>query len=249
MNLKGKKIIVTGGVKGIGNAITKCLLDHEAILGVFDIDNAGLKNLKKRNPEVLTFECDLTDPQQVEHTVNSFFNKFGEIDILINNAGMLFNSLLVSFSSDGIKKHGIHLWDKVIAINLSSVFYTSVNVAEKMIQRRTRGVIANISSICASGNRGQSAYSAAKAGVNALTATWSKELGMLGIRVVGIAPGYTDTESTHQVLNDKVLKEIKKDIPLRRLGKAEEIAEGVISVIKNEFFNGKIFEIDGGLIL
>jgi 3-oxoacyl-[acyl-carrier protein] reductase len=72
---------------------------------------------------------------------------------------------------------------------------------------------------------------------------------MLGIRVVGIAPGYTDTESTHQVLNDKVLKEIKKDIPLRRLGKAEEIAEGVISVIKNDFFNGKIFEIDGGLIL
>lgn len=249
MQLKGKKAIVSGGVKGIGLRVVEKLISEEAQVGVFDINIIGLDALKERFPQIITYECDVTNADWVEESVNKCFNEFGQIDVLINNAGLLYNSPLVQFAAGGIKKHDIAMWNQVINTNLSSLFYMTVNVAEKMLQKRTKGVIANISSVCASGNRGQSAYSAAKAGVNALTATWSKELGIMGIRVVGIAPGYTDTESTHQVLNEEVLKEIKRDIPLRRLAKSDEIADGILAVISNDYFNGKILELDGGLIL
>ena len=249
MDLKNKTAIVTGGVKGIGYQLVQHLLSEKVRVGVFDIDGSGLKEIVKKHSEISVFECDITDPVQVERAVNKFFTEAGQIDLLINNAGFLYNSPLVQFAPGGIKKHDIEEWNKAIAINLSSVFYMTVNVAEKMMQKRTKGVIANISSVSASGNRGQSAYSAAKAGVNALTATWSKELGMMGIRVVGIAPGYTDTASTHQVLTEEVLKEIKRDIPLRRLAKVSEISEGIMAVIKNDYCSGKVFELDGGLVL
>jgi len=247
--LNGKIVIVTGGVKGIGLQIVKQLLAEDATVSIFDIDKPGLKKVKEEFPQIHAVECDLTNAANVETSVNRLYDEFDQIDILINNAGFLYNSPLVQFAPGGIKKHDITMWNNVINVNLSSLFYMTVNVAEKMLQKRTRGVIANISSVCASGNRGQSAYSAAKAGVNALTATWAKELGILGIRVVGIAPGYTDTDSTHNVLNEEMVKEIKRDIPLRRLAKSEEIAYGIISVIKNDYFNGKVLELDGGLIL
>ena len=130
---------------------------------------------------------------------------------------------------------------------MDSVFYVSANVAEKMILNRTKGVIINISSVAASGNAGQSAYSAAKSGVNSLTKTWAKELGLLGIRVAGVSPGFCETNSTKNVMGVEVLNEVKKEIPLRRLGKVEEIANGTIFAIKNDYFHGKVLEIDGGL--
>jgi 3-oxoacyl-[acyl-carrier protein] reductase len=249
VDLTGKNVIITGGTKGIGRAIAGAMLDEGANIAVFDIDTAGLDDFKNNHPDAYGYECDLTDPDQVEKSVDELYKEFGRIDVLVNNAGLLYNSPLIRFAPGGIQKHNYKMWDKVLRTNLSSVFYTTTNVAEKMILKRTKGVIANISSVCASGNRGQSAYSASKAGVNALTATWAKELGMMGIRVVGIAPGYTDTISTHDVMNEEALKEIKKDVPLRRLGTADEISAGVLAVIKNDFFNGKVFELDGGLIL
>jgi 3-oxoacyl-[acyl-carrier protein] reductase len=141
------------------------------------------------------------------------------------------------------------MWNKVLAADLSSVFYMTVCVVEKMITTRTRGVVVNISSVSSSGNAGQSAYSAAKAGVNALTAVWAKELGPMGIRVVALAPGFTDTDSTKDAVSEAALRETVKKVPLRRLGKPAEIADGVVSVIRNDFFNGKVFELDGGLIV
>jgi len=249
MDLKDKKVIVTGGLKGIGNSIVKELLSEAAIVGIFDIDAEGLKILKKNRKNVWCAECDVSDYKQVQIAVEKFYQEFKEIDVLINNAGVLYSTPLVSLTPVGVKKHDIDMWERVIATDLSSVFYMTLNVVEKMILRRTRGVIVNISSVSAAGNAGQSAYSAAKAGVNALTATWAKELGPLGIRVLGVAPGYTDTESTRQAMNEEVLKEIVRKVPLRRLGKAEEIAAGVVAVIKNDFFNGKVFEIDGGLVV
>ena len=118
-----------------------------------------------------------------------------------------------------------------------------------MVVSRTKGVIVNISSISASGNAGQSAYSAAKAGVNALTKVWAKELGPMGIRVVAVAPGFCDTKSAHNALSESVLTQIVQDVPLRRLGRPEEIAAGVVAVIENGFIHGKVIQIDGGLVV
>lgn len=249
MDLKDKKVIVTGGVKGIGHGVVGQLLQEGARVCVIDVDAAGLDRLAETNREVHCIQCDITDYGQVEESVDKFFKEARRIDVLVNNAGILYSAPLVSMTSGGIKKHNIDMWEKVISTDLSSVFYMTVNVVEKMILKRTRGVIANISSVSASGNAGQSAYSAAKAGVNALTATWAKELSPLGIRVVAIAPGYTDTESTKHAIHEEALKDVIKKVPLRRLARPEEIAEGIVSVIKNDFFNAKVLELDGGLII
>lgn len=249
MNLKDKKVIVTGGIKGIGKALVSNLLNEGAIVGVFDIDVAGFDNLQQSNTNVCCVECNVTDHVKVASAVDRFYNDFGEINALINNAGILFSAPLVRLTPQGVIKHDVKMWEKVISTDLSSVFYVTTNVVEKMILKRTKGVIVNISSICAAGNAGQSAYSAAKAGVNALTVTWAKELGLLGIRVIGIAPGFFDTESTHNALSDDHIKHVVKEVPLRRLGKTDEIAHCITSVLQNDYINGKIIEIDGGLTI
>lgn len=249
MELKGKKAIITGGVKGIGKEIVQKMIGEGVEIGVFDKDIEGIESLKKSIPDIHCFQCDITKIDDVKASVDKCFEKLQVIDILINNAGILYSAPLISFSLDGVKMHDVKMWDKVISTDLSSVFYVTVNVVEKMVSKRTKGVIINISSVSANGNAGQSAYSAAKAAVNALTATWSKELGPWGIRVAGIAPGFTETESTHSAMNEEALKDIVSKVPLKRLGKVDEIAEGVISVIKNDFINGKVLEIDGGLII
>jgi 3-oxoacyl-[acyl-carrier protein] reductase len=123
------------------------------------------------------------------------------------------------------------------------------HVVDKMIASRTKGVVVNISSISSKGNPGQSAYSAAKAGINALTATWSKEFGAFGIRVVAVSPGFINTESTHIALNESMILELSKEIPLGRLGNTSDIAKSVIYAFECDYLNGKILEIDGGLVM
>jgi 3-oxoacyl-[acyl-carrier protein] reductase len=249
MELKNKNVIVTGGVNGIGKRLVEELCSEGAIVGVLDLDEKGLRELDGNHKNIYGIQCNVTDAEQVSRAVGRFFDQVGEIHVLINNAGIIYSAPLIALTPTGITKHDIAAWDKVIATDLSSLFYVTVNVIEKMVLKRTKGTVVNISSVCAAGNQGQSAYSAAKAGVNALTATWAKELALLGIRVVGVAPGFFDTESTRRSLKDDVLKEIVKKIPARRLGNLDEIARGVISLIKNDYFNGKVFEIDGGLVI
>jgi 3-oxoacyl-[acyl-carrier protein] reductase len=249
MDLRGKKIIVTGGVRGLGRSLVDALVLKEATVAVFDIDKQGLAELHRLHPKVKCIECDIANYDQVLDATTHYHAEFRSADVLINNAGVLYSSPLLRISSSGIERHDVAVWNKILAANLSSVFYMTACIVEKMVVTRTKGVIINISSISASGNSGQSAYSAAKAGVNALTATWAKELSTMGIRVAAVAPGFTETESTKEALSDSALQEIVKRVPLRRLGKPHEIAQGVISVIENDFFNGKVFELDGGLVI
>lgn len=249
MELQGKKVIVTGGVRGLGKYMVEKLVSRGAQVAVFDLDAQGLNELGRQFDQVTCVECDLSDFERVRQAMASYHDRFGSAHVLINNAGILYSAPLVRIGPAGIEKHDMAMWNKVIATDLSSVFYMTACVVEKMITSRTKGVIVNISSVSAAGNAGQSAYSAAKAGVNALTATWAKELSLMGIRVVAVAPGYTETESTRQALSETVLQDIVKKVPLRRLGKPEEIANGVMSIIENDFFNGKVFELDGGLIV
>ncbi|MHA2123037.1 MAG: SDR family NAD(P)-dependent oxidoreductase [Promethearchaeota archaeon] len=249
MEINGKTAIVTGGAKGIGLDIVEKLIEKGCRVGVFDIDADLLEKLPQKHKEISCFSCDVSDPKQVEMNVESFYKDFKKIDILINNAGIIYNQPLISIGSDGIIKHDIKEWKRTIDNNLSSVFYVTLNVAEKMIMERTKGIIINISSISAAGNPGQGAYSASKAGINSLTSAWSKELGYLGIRVVSVSPGFTDTESTKKSMKEDVLKGIIKKVPLRRLGTPSEIANAILLIIENDFITGKVFEIDGGLII
>lgn len=249
MELPGKKVIVTGGVRGLGRAMVEKLVCKEALVTVLDINAAGFSELLERHPGVNCQACDVTDYDDVVRITREYHETFGCADVLINNAGVLYSEPLLKIAAAGIERHSQATWNKVLAADLSSVFYVTACVAERMVTSRTKGVILNISSVAASGNPGQSAYSAAKAGVNALTAVWAKELGPMGIRVVAVAPGFTETESTREALSEAVLRETIKRVPVRRLGKPEEIAAGVIAVLENDFFNGKVFELDGGMIV
>ena len=224
------------------------LVALEAAVTVFDIDLSGLDELRQLR-ELNCVECDVSNYEQVRKATAEYHDEFGAVDVLINNAGILYSSPLVKITSSGTEQHNVAMWNKVLETDLSSVFYMTVCVVEKMIATRTKGAIVNIGSVSAAGNPGASAYSAAKAGVHALTAAWAKELGPLGIRVVAVAPGFIDTASARAAMSEAALGDTIKRVPLKRLGKPEEIADGVLAVILNDFFNGKVFELDGGLIV
>lgn len=249
MELKDKKIIVTGGASGIGKAVVEKLLAEKARVGVFDVNQKGLDQLKKEFAEVQTYPCDVSKNEAVEKNVAAFFEKNGAIDGLVNNAGIVKDAPLLSVLG-GVKKHPLDTWQEILDVNLSSVFYMSRAVAEKMFQKRTKGIIINVSSVVAAyGNPGQSAYAAAKAGIDALTKTWANELNHLGIRVAGIAPGFTLTNIAEDSMSEKIKENWVKQTPLKRMAKPEEIAEGIMFILKNDFFHGKILPLDGGLTI
>ncbi len=244
-----KTAIITGGASGLGKAIAQKLLSEKNRVAVIDYDESRLDALHKEYPQILCKKADLTSLEEAATTINNIFTEFQKIDILVNSAGILYNEPLVSFGAGSLKKHSAESFDRVIKSNLYSTFYASTETIEKMIMKRTKGVIINISSITACGNAGQTAYSAAKAGINAFTSTWAKELGIFGIRFVSIAPGYIDTESTKNILSENMLDQITQKIPSRKLGKTSDIVEAVLFAIHNNYLNGKILQIDGGLTI
>jgi len=246
--LKGKICIVTGGARGLGLEITSQLLANQATVAVFDIDSQGLEALGRRS-DIASYNCDVTNECQVQQSIAEVCDRLGKIDILINNVGILFSAPLIAFGGSGIQKHDSKMWDKVIATNLSSAFYMTKHAVEDMLKKRTKGVIVNISSVSAKGNVGQSAYSAAKAGLEALTKVWAKELARAGIRCFAVAPGFCDTESTHAAISKQMLQETINSVLVKRLGTTQEIASFIIAAIQNDFLNGKILEVDGGLVI
>jgi 3-oxoacyl-[acyl-carrier protein] reductase len=211
------------------------------------MDQAAMEALKLEHPSVFCHKCDVTNTSEIEGAVNAFVEALGGIDGLVNNAGMTVDGPLIRLAG-GIQKLPYESWDKVIAGSLSSVFYMTVNVVEKMFKSRTKGVIVNISSVSANGNAGQTAYCAAKAGVDAMTKTWAKELNLLGIRVCGVAPGFAKTKIVEK-MGEKVVLDWNKKIPIRRMAEPSEIAHGVLFALENDYFNGRILQLDGGLIL
>ena len=247
MKLENKVAIVTGGASGLGKAITELLLKNGTKVVVLDINRQALDSLEE-NEDLLKIVCDITKEEEISKAIEQTKEKFSKIDILVNNAGILYSEPLINILSKE-KRHSVAMWQKVIDINLTAPFVLGSYVAEQMIMSRTKGVIVNISSISARGNAGQSAYSAAKAGLESMTTVWAKELGGFGIRSVAIAPGFMDTESTHVAVNEKILQEMKNQTPIKRLGKSEHIADTVKFVIENEHISGKTLEIDGGLVI
>ena len=242
-----KNIIITGAAGNLGEALVKSLVKKNAKVICFDNNKKNLSNLKKKYNKIDAYFCDLTDEKNLISVFNKIFKKYKKIDLLINNAGYISNSLIVSLGEKGLSRHSYDLWKKTISNNLDSTFLVSSFIIENMISNRNEGLIINISSISANGNVGQSAYSAAKSGVNALTKTWSKELSKFKIRVAGISPGFIETISTKKAVSKKIIDKLKENTPSRRLGKKLEFIQAINFIINNKFFNGKILEIDGGL--
>jgi len=243
LNPSGKRALVTGGAGGIGREVVELLLELGATVGVLDQREPAAY----RRGAVKFRPCDVGDHAQVAASVAALVEELQGVDILVNNAGMTEDSPLIRLAG-GLVKHDVGVWERVIAANLSSVFYVTSNVCERMVKARTKGVIVNISSVSAGGNAGQTAYSAAKAGVVALTKTWARELNLLGIRVACVAPGFTKTGIIEK-MGPKAIEGWNKRIPVRRMAEPSEIAEGILFVIKNDYFNGKVLELDGGLVM
>lgn len=249
MNLEAVNILITGGASGLGKAMATYLAGKAANVIVVDRNAAMLEELQAEVPAIKCYTADLTDYAAVETLVANIFADYVKLNVLINNAGIIHSEPLVNILSREDIKHSLDNWHKTIDINLNAVFYVTSHVAAQMVKTRSKGVIINISSISSYGNMGQSAYSATKAALNALTVTWSKELGMFGIRSVAIAPGFIDTPSTQAALSEVKVKAYKSATPIGRLGKTEEVIHSIVYIIENDFYNGTILNLDGGLKL
>ncbi|MGC9402628.1 SDR family NAD(P)-dependent oxidoreductase [Vibrio genomosp. F10 str. 9ZC157] len=249
MLLHDKIALVTGAGSGFGRALVERLIREGVKVAAFDIDSSKLDELKLLSPEIETFVCDVSDNFQVERSVSGCFEKFGELNILVNNAGIMENAPIVNLLDRNDRKHSLELWHQVINVNQNSVFYMTRAVADQMTQRRNKGIIVNISSIAAKGNLGQTAYSASKAAVEAMTKVWSKELGRFGIRSVAIAPGFINTLGAADAIEDRMLQHWVDKTPLRRTGEVNEVVESIIFAISNDFLNGEVISINGGLTL
>lgn len=248
MEFRDIKIIITGASSGFGAFLADYLKEKANRLFLIDINMDGLQKFKGLS-NINSFYCDLTDYEQTTEVIKEIYEKEPGTNVLINNAGIIHSELLINFFNRQDRRHSKANWDKMLSVNLTSVFNCSVNVVDNMVRNKVKGLIINISSISANGNSGQSVYSAAKAGVNALTVAWSRELSLFGIRTAGIAPGFFDTPSTHNALKENVVKKIISEIPSKRLGQLLELTKAVEFIIENDYFNGKILEIDGGMTL
>lgn len=245
LDIKGKIVLVTGGAHGLGLAIAKSLYANGAIPVIADKDESALAELK----EIDCYPLDVTRPEMAKSVCAEIVKCHGNIDALVNNAGVIYSEPMVNIMNPNSMMHDYDRFCDSLKVNLHSVFIMTSAVVEQMVLKRTKGVVINISSISGSGNEGQTAYSAAKAAVNAMTVTWSKELAKLGIRCNAVAPGFIGTESTSSALHEEIIRHIKSNTPLRRLGLPEEVASAVLSVMQNDFINGALIPVNGGLTI
>jgi len=251
MNVQGKVIVITGAAQGLGRKMAEILAGQGADLALVDLDHAKLQDTVRLcgRGKVKDYPADVTDEPAVETLFRRVHDDFGSVDGLINNAGVTSDALLVK-AEDGKMQSKMSLADfhRVIAVDLRGVFLCAREAAVHMIESGRGGVIINISSISRAGNVGQTNYAAAKAGVAAMTVTWAKELARYHIRVAGIAPGFSETRMV-ATIPPKVKDKIVSTIPLRRFAKPEEIAGAALFILQNDYYDGRILEIDGGLRL
>lgn len=250
MKIAGARVLLTGGGAGIGLFLANRLLTESAQVCVLEVNEARCTDLCESSAgQINTWVCDVTDPAAVDVALQAIFDTGFEPDVLVNNAGVIHSEPLVNMLSRGDKAHSRESWQRVMAANLDSVFFVTRRVVDRMLSKRTKGVVVSISSISANGNAGQSAYSAAKAGVNALTSVWAKELGPMGLRFAAIAPGFIDTPSTRAALSEAAVTRLQQQVPLRRLGDLESVYQTVRYVIENDYLTGTVLEVDGGLVI
>jgi 3-oxoacyl-[acyl-carrier protein] reductase len=246
VDLAGKVAIVTGSGRGIGRAIALKLAEEGATVVVNDIGSpelvegvAGEIRVMKRPS--LAVLADVSSAPEVSKLVETTISKYGKIDILVNNAGIVRDQLLLRMSEAD--------WDRVIEVDLKSVFLCTASVLKYMIKQRWGRIISITSLVGIAGNPGQANYAAAKAGIIGFTRTVAKEVASRGITVNAIAPGFIDTEMT-QRLDEKRRQEIVGRIPAGCLGTPRDVAETVAFLTSDEasYITGQVLSVDGGLL-
>jgi 3-oxoacyl-[acyl-carrier protein] reductase len=224
MDLKNKAIVITGAARGLGAAMAKRLASKGAKLALVDLDQASVDETAKAciaagAAAAKGYAINVSDALMIKY-------KDGEL----------------------ISKMSLAHWQQVIDVNLTGVFLCGREAALKMIEIGSKGCIINISSISRSGNMGQTNYSAAKAGVEAMAVVWAKELSRYGIRAASIAPGFVNTEMVAAMKPDALAK-IAAGIPLKRMAEPDELAHAVEFILENDYYSGRCLELDGGLRL
>tara|TARA_B100001250_G_scaffold76089_1_gene62318 strand:+ start:2467 stop:3210 length:744 start_codon:yes stop_codon:yes gene_type:complete len=242
--LKDKVAIVTGASRGIGKAIAKKLALYGTKVAIISRKINDLEKVKNeiKTNNIICFECDINNQNQFKDIAQKISNQWGNIDILVNNAGITRDKLLLRLTESD--------WDDVINTNLKG-YYNTIKIISRYMLKNRSGKIINISSVIGQiGNSGQSNYAASKAGVEGMTRALAVELGGKNININSVAPGYIETQMTDN-LNQEILNDMKKNIPLNRLGSSQDIADLVcyLSSDLSSYITGQTINIDGGMTI
>lgn len=247
LTLEGKTCLVTGGSRGIGRAIALKLADFGADVAItYARSSEAAEEVKteieEKGRKCMALQADAVVYEKAESVINQIVDDWGKIDIIVNNAGITKDNLILRMTEEQ--------WDDVITTNLKSIFNYSKAAAKPMMRNRG-GSIINISSVVGiSGNAGQSNYAASKAGIIGFTKSYAKELASRNIRANVIAPGYILTDMTGE-LDEKVLEGIKAETPLGRAGEANEVADAVVFLASDmsSYITGEVIRVDGGMAM
>ena len=243
--LQGKVAVVTGAARGIGKSIAICFAQAGCAIAFTDLamdENAETtkKEIEALGVKVKGYASNAANFEETHEVVNQILQDFGRVDILVNNAGITRDGLMMRMTEQQ--------WDMVINVNLKSAFNFTHALTPIMMKQKSGNIINMSSVVGVHGNAGQSNYSASKAGMIGLTQSIAKELGSRGIRANAIAPGFIETEMTHQ-LSDEVRAEWAKQIPLRRAGKPEDVANAALFLASDvsAYITGQVIQVDGGM--
>ena len=242
-----KNVLITGGTRGIGKAIAlKFAQEGYNLIINYVSDRTDIKKLEeefiKYNVDVLFIKADVSNFEECKKMIDKSIEKFKTIDVLINNAGITKDNLLLRMSVED--------FEQIIDINLKGTFNVTKNVVPYMMKKR-KGKIVNLASVVGiSGNAGQCNYAASKSGIIGFTKSIAKELASRNILANCVAPGFIDTDMT-SILNDNVKENINSQIPLKRMGKSEEIANSVYFLAgeENTYITGQVLNVDGGMLM
>jgi 3-oxoacyl-[acyl-carrier protein] reductase len=250
MQLDGKLVVITGAGRGIGRAMALAFAGKRCNLALLDLNQADLDRTRElcgaQAVSARTYLCNVTCEEDMSATLDAVVRDFGRLDVMINNAGITKDALLVKVQ-DGkvVGKMSLDQWRAVMDVNLTGVFLGAREAAQRMIDLGQGGVIISTSSISRSGNMGQSNYSATKAGVVAMTVVWAKELARFGIRAGAIAPGFTRTEIL-DTMRPEMIERMVNAVPLKRMAEPAEMAHAALFIAENDYFSGRVVEVDGG---
>ncbi|MEN1728748.1 MAG: SDR family oxidoreductase [Pseudomonadota bacterium] len=221
-----------------------------AKIGLIDLDPEALETTRASLPGDghASTVANVTDEADVDRAFKELIEQLGGLDVLINNAGITRDGLLVKAKDGQIDRMSLSAWQQVIDVNLTGVFLCGRAAACHLVEANNGGLIINVSSISKAGNFGQTNYSAAKAGVAAMSVTWAGELARHGVRSVSLSPGFTGTEMV-RAMPEKAIERITSRIPTGRLATPEEMASTIRFIIENDYVNGRDIAVDGGLRL